>query len=175
MADQNTPKENEEQQAQDAAPEKKKGGLPMPVILLVVLLAQVAISYLLITKVLFKIDSQTPPEESALVSQEKKEAMGSVYLVPELVVNPYGAGGSPRYIKCGFGIEVDTEDAYAEIETRQPQVLDTLIRVLTSKGLDDLDTPQEKNLLRMEIQENLNDYLIAGEVTHVYLTDFVIQ
>ncbi len=155
---------------------EKKRGISLPIILAIVLVAQVAISYILITQVLFKIDAQTPPEEETEIAEsETKEPIGSVFLIPDLVVNPAGSGSSPRYIKCSFGIEVDSEEAYAEVEMRQPQVLDTLIRILTSKRLEELDTPQEKDLLRMEIQEAINDRLIAGEVTNVYLTDFVIQ
>jgi flagellar FliL protein len=168
--------------AESAAPiepeekKKKKKGLSLPLILAVVLVAQVAISYLLITQVLFKIDAQAPPVEEAEVAEaDEKEPIGNVFLVPDLVVNPAGGGANPRYIKCGFGIEVDSEAAYAEVEARQPQVLDALIRILTSKRLEELDTPQEKDLMRMEIQEEINDRLIAGKVTNVYLTDFVIQ
>ncbi len=172
-----TEKPEAEQKAQPKA-EKAKGGtaLRLPMILGAVLLAQVAISYALISQVLFRIDSSAPPEEEEATVVDAKEEMGSVFLIPELVVNPSGSkGGAPRYIKCGFGIEVDTEAGYAELETRQPQVLDTLIRILTSKTLEEIDTPQEKDLVRLEIKEQLNDHLIAGEVTHVFLTDFVIQ
>ncbi len=160
----------------EPAAKKAKGGgaLRLPLVLGAVLLAQMAISYALITQVLFRIDGHELPAEETTLADDREE-IGSVFLIPELVVNPAGHSGMPRYIKCGFGIEVDSEAAYTEIETRQPQVLDTLIGILTSKSLDEVDTLQEKDLIRMEIQEQLNDRMITGTVTNIYLTDFVIQ
>lgn len=150
---------------------KKETKSRMPLIIASVLALQVAISYALVTRVLFRIESDAPPADELALD---KEAMGNVYLVPELVVNPTGSS-STRFIKVGFGFEVSSSEALEEIEARRPQVMDSLIRILTSKGLEDLDTTQEKDLLRAEIIESVNERMIAGEVTNVYLTDFVIQ
>lgn len=136
-------------------------------IILFTLTVQVFISYALITRVLFP-EAQGDPRSA-------KSPIGNVFLIPELVVNPAGEEARPRYLRCGFGLEVSDQQTLEEIEQRRPQVLDALIRLLSAKRLVELDSPEEIERLRAQIRDQVNSRMIAGEVTNVYLTDFVVQ
>ncbi|MCB1195578.1 flagellar basal body-associated FliL family protein [bacterium] len=108
------------------------------------------------------------------VNQEKVEDVGTIVPMPVLVVNVANTNGG-RYLRAGVSFEVTDSGTASEIEKRNPQILDTLIMILTNKDIEDLVELTGKKQIRTEIKEKVNANLIAGKIKNVYFTEFVIQ
>ena len=165
--------------AEEQAAEKKESGkvwvMKYAPIILVAIVLEAILAYFLVTKVIApKMRAAT--EESA-VEEEQPKAIGKIYEVKDLIVNPAGTGGT-RYLNTTIGLEVEDERLIPELENRSPQIRDALIDILVAKTIEQLDGVEDKQVLREEILTKINDMLPTtemGKVVHVYLIDFVIQ
>ncbi|MDW8059397.1 MAG: flagellar basal body-associated FliL family protein [Thermomicrobium sp.] len=75
----------------------------------------------------------------------------------------HGGGGS------------STDPLRAELEHVWPKIQDTLTMVLSSKTAEELSTLEGKEQLKAELAEKLQPAFGDYHITHVYLTQFVIQ
>jgi flagellar FliL protein len=80
-----------------------------------------------------------------------------------------------RYLKITVKLELETQEASAEMTSRMPQIRDTILVLLTSKDSASIRTTQGKFQLRDEITQRINSLLSKPTVRTVYFTDFVVQ
>ena len=80
-----------------------------------------------------------------------------------------------RYLKLTVKLELESQDASAELASRVPQLRDTILVLLTSKAAASIRTPQGKFQLRAEITQRVNSLLPKPGVRAAYFTDFVVQ
>ncbi|MGM0370613.1 MAG: flagellar basal body-associated FliL family protein [Bacillota bacterium] len=116
----------------------------------------------------------TNQEEQTEEEETKKEVqrLGPTHNLEQFLVN---LSESNSYVKINIAVEVDKEEVIEEIETRSPQIRDTVISILRSKKIKTIqDNPQAKDL-REEIRTAINQYLADGSVTNVFFTEFVVQ
>ena len=97
-----------------------------------------------------------------------------VYVVKDLVVNPAGTNGL-RFLLTTVGLEVTSEETVKELEKRDVQIHDSIINILTSKTLPDLDDNVARDSLKTEIKSKINMDLVSGKVLNVYFSKFIIQ
>jgi flagellar basal body-associated protein FliL len=97
-----------------------------------------------------------------------------VYVVKDLVVNPAGTNGL-RFLLATIGLEVTSEETVKELEKRDVQIHDSIIGILTSRTLPELDDPSLRDSLKIEIKEGINKDLTTGKVLNVYFSKFIIQ
>jgi flagellar basal body-associated protein FliL len=119
----------------------------------------------------------TKTEESAKGEEGGHGAEGAVqniFVVKDVIVNPAGTNGT-RFLLTTVGFEVSSPEAQKELEAREVQVRDVLNSVLTSKGLDELVDPAQREALRNEISERVGANLRNGSLTSVYFSKFIIQ
>ncbi|HPC47644.1 MAG TPA: flagellar basal body-associated FliL family protein, partial [Deltaproteobacteria bacterium] len=90
------------------------------------------------------------------------------------IVNLADAQGQ-RYLKAVVQLETDNPAAEAEINTKLPQVRDEILMILSNKTFDDVASVAGKRMLKREIAQAVNRYLVEGRVTNVYFTEFVVQ
>ena len=104
----------------------------------------------------------------------KAGSPGAIYDVEPFIVN---LADTPevRYLKLTVKLELDNQDASAELASRVPQVRDTILVLLTSKDSASIRTPQGKFQLRDEITQRVNSLLPKPGVRAAYFTDFVVQ
>jgi len=127
-------------------------------------------SYFLVERTTGFLTGSSPPEE--IITEEK--LIGTIYALDSITVNLAGEGAK-RYLGVSLYLELDRAEAIKEIEELKPRLLDSLITLLSSKKLEDIDTIEGKNNLRREIVAQFNERLSRGRVINVYFGEFIIQ
>jgi flagellar basal body-associated protein FliL len=96
-----------------------------------------------------------------------------------IVVNPAGTGGL-RFASVHVNLGVSSQVVFDAIENRglTSRIRDTLIGILSSKTIDQLD-PRYHEILKAEMRNGLNDFLSPennpAAVKRVYFQGFVLQ
>jgi len=99
--------------------------------------------------------------------------MGPTHELGEYTVN---LTGSERYqfLQTTVVIEVSEEDVIERLESRAPQVQDSMISVFRNTTDEELTEPGVPEL-KQNIKDVLNDIAAEGEIRSVWFTDFVVQ
>ena len=91
------------------------------------------------------------------------------------IVNLADPGGR-RLVKLMVSLDVTDEKLKKELESRTPQIRESVILLLSSKTSSDIGTMAGKIKLKNEVLKIINNTLGgAGEVHALYLGDIVIQ
>lgn len=111
-----------------------------------------------------------PTEEVALPDKPAK-----VYDIKEDLLTNAADSDRLRYVKAHVQLGVTPEKAYDEIEQIEPKVIDTILGILMSRTVEEMDDPADREVIKDEVKITINKYLKQGEVVKVYLTAFLIQ
>lgn len=112
--------------------------------------------------------------EDASLSDSSLTEVGLMYPLDGFTVNLLSESGK-RYLKVEMNLELDGEELSPELDTKKPVFRDVIIRVLSSKSLEEISTIKGKEKLKEQIVSELNMRLKDGKVKNVYFTDFVVQ
>ena len=107
-------------------------------------------------------------------SQKAESAVQNIFLIKDVIINPAGTNGT-RFLLTTVGIEVSTPEAQQELEKKEVQVRDLLNSILTSKGLNELVSIEQRELLRVEISKRVSGLIKTGKLRNVYFSKFIIQ
>jgi len=105
--------------------------------------------------------------------KEGAAAASNIYPLEPFIVNIYD-GQELRYLK----VKVELEMANAvkgDLDARLAPIRDTILVLLSSKTLQDLQDLQGKNQLKEEILVAINKTITPARIAKVYFTDFVVQ
>lgn len=108
------------------------------------------------------------------VGGEAITEVGLMFPLDTFTVNLLSESGR-RYLKCEINLEIEGEELSPELETKKPIFRDIIIRILSSKSLEEISTIKGKEKLKEQIVNDLNMRLKDGKVKNVYFTDFVVQ
>ncbi len=172
----------EEKEKQDSQEEEKKEGgsnklllIVIIVLLLLLLIVGGLVAYFLLSN---NDEEQPQQQEPKKVEKKKKVAdmteIGPIYPLDKFVVNLV-SNNSSRYLKCKIDIELDSPELQQEIDKKLSAIRDLIIRILSSKTIEEIQTSKGKEKLKEEIKKKINSFLTSGEIRHVYFTEFVIQ
>ncbi len=100
--------------------------------------------------------------------------VGLMYPMDIFTVNLLSESGR-RYLKVEMNLELEGEELSPELDTKKPVFRDIIIRILSSKSLEEISTIKGKEKLKEQIVSELNTRLKDGKVKNVYFTDFVVQ
>ncbi len=100
--------------------------------------------------------------------------MGPVFSLDSFIVNLSDQGGK-RYLRITMGLELADPKSAEEMTKRLPQIRDSILMILPSRKVDELQTTEGKNSLRTEIISKLNELFGKEIVKKIYFTEFVIQ
>jgi len=171
----------EEKENQEVEEEKKEGGNKLLLIVIVVLLLILLIVGGLVAYFLLSgNDEDQTQQTNAPQKVEKKKKVsnlaeiGPIYPLDQFIVNLV-SNNSSRYLKCKIDLELDAPELQQELDKKLPAVRDLIIRILSSKTVEEIQTSKGKEKLKEEIKRKINEILTTGEIRHVYLTEFVIQ
>jgi len=173
----------EEKENQEVQEEKKEGGSKLLLIVIIILLLILLIVGGLVAYFLLSGgDEEQPPQQQQQATQkvEKKKKVenmteiGPIYPLDQFIVNLV-SNNSSRYLKCKIDLELDAPELQQEIDKKLPAIRDLIIRILSSKTVEEIQTAKGKEKLKEEIKRKINEILTTGEVRHVYFTEFVIQ
>jgi flagellar basal body-associated protein FliL len=104
----------------------------------------------------------------------QENAMGTIDQITDLVVNPAGTDGT-RYLCTTVALETIDPKVSEEIKSREAQIRDVLIEILSRRTIGELADLETRDPLREEIRAGVNNLLTGGEVVGVYFSNFVLQ
>jgi flagellar FliL protein len=148
-----------------AAPPAKRSKLPLVIVAVVVLLAAGGGGGWF-----FFLRGHPAPEAKEGGEAKPPER---VWKVGTIVVNVAGTEGR-RYLRTTVELGVVPKEA-RHVEESKPVLMDAAVSVLSGKDLDELLDADERDSLREELRERFNETLGRRAVSHVFLTEFVIQ
>lgn len=105
---------------------------------------------------------------------ESSTEVGIMFPLDLFTVNLLSESGR-RYLKVEMNLELEGEELAIELETKKPVLRDTIIRILSSKSLEEISTAKGKETLKEQIVSELNKRTKDGKIKNVYFVDFVVQ
>lgn len=179
----------EESTEQEVAPAKKSNMLM--IIIIVVLIIVILIGA--IVAILFMGASDESEQISNKQSMERSEPrksrsstssnyessrqlsdIGILYPLDTFTVNLKSDAGR-RYLKVTMSLELEGEELSLELDAKSPVIRDRVIRILTSKSLEEISSKQGKQKVSVQIMDTLNAMISDGDIRGIYFTEFVIQ
>ena len=185
-------KEKEEHETEEGA--KKKSGNMLLIIIIAVLVLILIIGGVVAALMMSNNDAAAAhgakTEVAAAAHEEEGEEKGGagsshsgggemtevglMFPLDTFTVNLLSESGR-RYLKVEMNLEMEGEELSPELETKKPVFRDIIIRILSSKSLEEISTIKGKEKLKEQIVSDLNLRLKDGKVKNVYFTDFVVQ
>jgi flagellar protein FliL len=184
--------EEAQAEAQNVEVDKVKKGLKFNLIVIVATQIVLAgVGYFVVGKY-FKSDpsfrqviaeQQNAPEKAEPAKEETKK---QIFPIEDIIVNPAGTAGS-RYLSASIGVEMDVaeekgggkegegEAKTTPLDEKKLQLRDALINILSSKTIEQLTTPEQKEAIRKEILDTFKNILTPKQVYQIYFIDFVLQ
>jgi len=167
--------------AETPAPAPKTGGglaawLPLVItVLFMPVLAYGMTVFVLLPRIQTGLGITAPPVESAAKTKAGNSgAKKFTVALNKLLVNVGGTMGS-RYLLFSISA-VSTDPNFQQKMTDNDAALkDMACSALSVKTLADLEKPDERNLIRTELLNGMNNILGSNEVQELYLTEFGIQ
>jgi flagellar FliL protein len=113
------------------------------------------------------------------VAKAETKKTGRVSIICPLksfVVNLLDKSGvGKRYLKVTLEVEVGKEEDKQLIDTHNPQLRDSILLLLSSQTLDEINTMEGKLALKQELLSRMKQILGEGVVSRIYFTEFVVQ
>lgn len=105
--------------------------------------------------------------------KEGAAAASNMYPLEPFIVNIYD-GQELRYLKVKIEMEM-VGAIKGDLDARLAPVRDSILVLLSSKTLQDIQDLQGKNQLKEEMLVNINKIITPAKIAKVYFTDFVVQ
>jgi flagellar FliL protein len=107
---------------------------------------------------------------------KKEEQVSIIIPLRSFVVNLFDKKGiGKRYLKISMELEVAKEEDKLKIDSHIPQLRDTVLILLSSQTLKDINTMEGKLELKHEILLRMNQMLGNKTVRRIFFTEFVVQ
>ena len=179
----------EEETTEDESQEKKPKNMLMIIIIVVLVLIVVIggiVAVLLmgddeenVDRAPQKKERSAPKKRSSSSSAGYEESrllsdIGLLYPLDTFTVNLKSDAGR-RYLKVTMSLELDGEELSLELDAKAPVLRDRIIRILTSKTLEEISSKKGKGKVSEQVIDTLNAMISDGTVRAVYFTEFVIQ
>ena len=185
-------KEKEEQTTEEEG-KKKSGNMLLIIIIAVLVLILIiggVVGFLMMNNHDAAAESTHGAKTEAVAEEHKAEGssegvasgsegealteVGIMFPLDTFTVNLLSESGR-RYLKCEINLEMGGKELSPELEEKKPVFRDIIIRILSSKSLEEISTVKGKEKLKEQIVNDLNMRLKDGKVKNVYFTDFVVQ
>ena len=181
----------EEKTEQEEAPKKKSNMLMIIIIIVLVLiiLGGAVVAILLMGGDEEEVTAQAgvaapqervapaPPRQNARVDfqdSRKLSEIGILYPLDTFTVNLKSDAGR-RYLKVTMSLELNGEELSLELDNKSPVLRDRIIRILTSKSLEEISSKKGKQKVSNQIMDTLNSMISDGSIRGIYFTEFVVQ
>lgn len=100
--------------------------------------------------------------------------IGILYPLDTFTVNLKSDAGR-RYLKVTMSLELEGEELSLELDAKSAVIRDRVIRILTSKTLEEISSKKGKQKVSQQIMDTLNSMISDGKINGIYFTEFVIQ
>ena len=106
--------------------------------------------------------SRSGSGEGVLQLEEQGEnGRGKVIMLENIVVNLIEKDNL-YYLKVTIGLEVPDSRVQREVEKRQAHLRDIVISTISGKKLNELDSLEERNALKLELLEKLSESILSN-------------
>ena len=182
----------EETKEEETAPKEKKSGNMLLIIIIVVLFLIIIIGGI-VTVLLMGGDDEEMNNSSQMQerSSPKQQNMsrgsnaemdtsrqlseiGILYPMDTFTVNLKSDAGR-RYLKVTLSLELEGEELSLELDAKTAVLRDRIIRILTSKTLEEISSKKGKQKVTQQMMNTLNSMISDGQIKGIYFTEFVIQ
>ena len=181
----------DEESTEEVAPQEKKSGNMLMIIIIVVLIL-IILGGAVVTILLMGDDeevvqqsrapqvkeqsssSRAPSSSSSFEASRKLSEIGILYPLDTFTVNLKSDAGR-RYLKVTMSLELEGEELSLELDANSPVLRDRVIRILTSKTLEEISSKKGKQKVSTQVMDTLNSMISDGQIKGIYFTEFVIQ
>ena len=119
--------------------------------------------------------SHTKSRSSVMMDDDRKLSdIGILYPLDTFTVNLKSDSGR-RYLKATISLELSGEELSVELDAKSAVLRDRIIRILSSKTLEEISSKKGKQKVSEQIMNTLNAMITDGEIKGIYFTEFVIQ
>jgi flagellar protein FliL len=134
-----------------------------PIILIIVA------AILLLGGVWFFLHKSTIEEKTKELSADEIIAMS---VKTENITTNLSSGG---YVQLSFQLQTDSEKAKRELEKRDFQVKNVILKLFSSLTEDEINSPEETVQFEERIKNEMNKLMQSGHIVKVYTTNKMIQ
>jgi flagellar FliL protein len=120
------------------------------------------------------VEKETRKPGSVLDGTRKLDEIGTLYPLDTFTVNLKSDSGR-RYLKVAMSLELEGEELSMELDAKTAVIRDRIIRILSSKTLEEISSKKGKQKVTEQIMDTLNAMLSDGRIKGIYFTEFVIQ
>jgi flagellar FliL protein len=121
-----------------------------------------------------KKTSRSSSSSSDYGSTRQLSEIGVLYPLDTFTVNLKSDAGR-RYLKVTMSLELEGEELSLELDAKSAVLRDRIIRILTSKTLEEISSKKGKAKVETQIMDTLNSMISDGKIKGIYFTEFVIQ
>lgn len=100
--------------------------------------------------------------------------IGILYPIDTFTVNLKSDSGR-RYLKVTMSLELEGDELSIELDSKAAVLRDRVIRILSSKTLEEISSKKGKAKVSSQIMDTLNAMISDGYIKGIYFTEFVIQ
>ncbi|MEA3370969.1 MAG: flagellar basal body-associated FliL family protein, partial [Campylobacterota bacterium] len=170
--------EESTEESQPQAEEKKSSNVLMIVIiavLILIILIGGAVGILLMGDD-EEVEMSQPVTKEKSVSKSKRSSassnyddsrllndIGILYPLDTFTVNLKSDAGR-RYLKVTMSLELEGEELSLELDAKSPVLRDRIIRILTSKTLEEISSKKGKQKISTQIMDTLNAMISDGTI-----------
>ncbi|MEX0944448.1 MAG: flagellar basal body-associated FliL family protein [Balneolaceae bacterium] len=134
-------------------------------LIVLVLVIQVLVAYTIVDKNYEKIYN---------VVQSQNESVPVSFQMNDLIVNPAGSQGK-RYLVVEISLELESEASIELIDLNLQRVKHNVNESLAARTVEQLVQYREREVLRMEIRNVINQTVGENSVRNLYFTKYVMQ
>jgi len=181
----------EEKTEEETAPKEKKSSNMLMIVIIGVLILIIILGavgfFLLSGGDDEEVQNSAPQTKERSVSKPKRSSSNSVmddsrslsdigilYPLDTFTVNLKSDAGR-RYLKVTMSLELEGEELSLELDANSAVLRDRIIRILTSKTLEEISSKKGKAKVSTQIMDTLNAMIADGTIKGIYFTEFVIQ
>lgn len=109
-------------------------------------------------------------------AEQTQDKLSIIYPFKSFIVNLTSKQGiGKRYLKITMELEVGKEEEKRKLEHHVPQLRDTVLLMLSSRTLEDINSMESKLELKQTLLSRMNQILGEAIIQRVYFTEFVVQ
>lgn len=117
-----------------------------------------------------KIEAGTAPEV------KKEKTVSIIFPLKSFIVNLRAKSGvGKRYLKVTMEIEIGNQKAKETINNHAAQLRDTILMLLSSQSINEINTMEGKMELKHGLLTRMNRILGQSTIRKIYFTEFVVQ
>lgn len=107
---------------------------------------------------------------------KKHSNFGKIISLEQFTVNLSTPGSiTPKFVRVNVALELPNDDSEEEVNSKTPQIRNTIIDLFNSKRPADLVTAEGRDYLKEEIRNALNAFLVNGKIKGVFFTNFALS